>query len=305
MSDEHITSLSSSNTPYDFRSILADFVVPEHRPSTPEQDSSTPDSDVNQEASTPATSSGTVIEDNAIQYLLSLGYTVEQIIECVENHKGLKKSNEALEIISGVGTEELPGRIRIIEARLLATVTMPATIPMPATVPTSANAPTPTPTTMLTPTTVSTSAIVPTPDTVLTPATIPTPMNNKRELSEAFDEEPSSSSQDIKRPRTDSMDGETTGAPQATNAPLATKISRRGCPGDKPAENEKQWKCNPEDLLKRECWTSFKKFRKHFEVHHLQTYGADNSRWQCSFCSDSFAGPGYALIMHIWVTHFV
>lgn len=113
---EHIASSSSSTIPFDFRSVLADFEIPEHQPSTLEQNSSTPDIDVDQDASTTATSSGTVKEDNAIQYFLRLKFSPEQIIEFAKTHKDSKEygHNEALEIISGVGTEELPERIRTV-----------------------------------------------------------------------------------------------------------------------------------------------------------------------------------------------
>ncbi|RYO48601.1 hypothetical protein AA0116_g12370 [Alternaria tenuissima] len=271
MHHEHTASSSSSAIPFDFRSVLADFHIPEHQPSTPEQNPSTPEIDVYQDASTSAASSGTVKEDNAIQYFLCLRFSPEQIIDFAKTHKDSKKCGheEALEIISRVETEELPERIRTVKARLLSAAKMPAPMPTPATLSTPATLPTPTtvttPTTVLTPATVSTPATVPTPSTIITPAITPTLTSINRELLEAFDAEPAS--QGIKRPRIDSMNDElgSTAEPQATNAPKIKKAKRpdrRGCP-------DNDWKCVPEETKGRAKWTSMVQFKKHYKICHL------------------------------------
>ncbi|CAI9634146.1 unnamed protein product [Alternaria burnsii] len=313
---EHIASSSSSTIPFDFRSVLADFEIPEHQPSTLEQNSSTPDIDVDQDASTTATSSGTVKEDNAIQYFLRLKFSPEQIIKFAKTHKDSKEygHDEALEIISGVETEELPERIRTVKARLLSAATMSSPIPTAATLPTTATLPTSTtvstpttvttPTTVLTPATVFTSATVPTPGTIITSVIIPTPTCINREQFEAFDAEPAP--QGIKRPRIDSMNGElaSTAEPQATNAPKtkkARKLDRRGCP-------DNNWKCVPEETKGRAKWTSMVQFKKHYKTYHLGEGNKheDGDRLRCLLCDhDTFSQEGCALVEHIWHAHLV
>jgi hypothetical protein len=67
-------------------------------------------------ASTSAQLSGTVDEDKAIQLLLQRGLSPEQIIEFVRIHKKSKDAGNhaALDIISGVRTDELPERIHTV-----------------------------------------------------------------------------------------------------------------------------------------------------------------------------------------------
>jgi hypothetical protein len=150
------------------------------------------------------------------------------------------------------------------------------------------------------------------PPIVPVPAAIPTPMKLKREPSRDFDEKPESSSQGVKRARTASMEDkvpgsidapkpidapEPTAVPEPTDIPRPAKRHRRGCPGN-------FWGCKPAELRARKYWTSFKKFREHFESH-MEDYCIKGHRWKCDLCDDdSFGGDGYDLIKHLWDTHF-
>jgi hypothetical protein len=162
------------------------------------------------------------------------------------------------------------------------------------------------------------------PPIVPVPAAIPTPMKLKREPSEDFDEKPGSPSQGVKRARTASMEdkvpgsidvpkptyplgpmypSEPTDAPEPAAIPEPTDIlrpakrHRRGCP-------DNFWGCKPAELSARKYWTSFKKFRQHFESH-MENYRIEGYRWKCDLCDhDSFGGDGYDLKKHLWDTHF-
>jgi hypothetical protein len=80
-----------------------------------EQDVSTPDPDIKQEALIPAGSSDTVNEDTAIQFLLQ-SLRPQQIVQCVKIHKVSKDAGNhaALDVISGVHTDELLWRIHTV-----------------------------------------------------------------------------------------------------------------------------------------------------------------------------------------------
>ena len=75
------------------------------------------------------------------------------------------------------------------------------------------------------------------------------------------------------------------------------KTHRRGCPGN-------CWNCKPAELKPRTYWTSFKKFREHYQIH-LEDHRVNGHRWQCRLCDhDSFGGNGHDLMQHLWDTHF-
>lgn len=144
------------------------------------------------------------------------------------------------------------------------------------------------------------SATAPIPKTIPIFPAVQVSTKPKREPSENFDEKLYTCPQGAKRLRTTSVEEESGFAviPEPTNAPDVPKIVRRGCPGN-------FWKCKPDDLEKRTYWTSFLKFRKHFEAHHLDDNLTDDYRWKCHLCDhDSFGANGHNLMVHLWDTHF-
>ncbi|CAN9320907.1 unnamed protein product [Alternaria alternata] len=144
------------------------------------------------------------------------------------------------------------------------------------------------------------SATAPIPETISVLPAVQVSTKPKREPSEDFDEKLYSCPQGVKRVRTICVEEESEFAviPEPTNASDVPKIVRRGCPGD-------FWKCKPDELEKRTYWTSFLKFRKHFEAHHLDGNLTDDYRWKCHLCDhDSFGANGHNLMMHFWDTHF-
>ncbi|CAN9254861.1 unnamed protein product [Alternaria alternata] len=292
----HMPFSSPSPTLYDFLGIPNEEALDVQHDGNlaQEQNLSTPDSDTKQEASKPIQIVGTRAEDEAIKFLLRGGSSPEQIVQFVKVHKSSKEAGNhaALNIISGVQMDELLGRIHTVEARLMLTGHVPRITPVIATgsplttVPIIATVPLPT------------NVLLPKPK--LTPATVPVSTRLKREPSEDFEEKPHSSPQGAKRARTTSMNGDLDfpNGPEPTNPSESTTITRRGCPGD-------FWKCKLDDLKKRTYWTSFKKFRKHFEVHHLKHNVTDDYRWKCHLCDhDSFGGNGHDLMLHLWNVHF-
>lgn len=114
----HIPFSSPSPTLYDFLGIPNEEVldVQDDGDLAHEQDLSTPDSDTKQEASKPMQIVGTRDEDEAIQFLLRGGSSPEQIVQFVKVHKSSKEAGNhaALDIISGVQMDELPGRIHTV-----------------------------------------------------------------------------------------------------------------------------------------------------------------------------------------------
>ena len=110
MSDERIISRSISPTLYE------EIRLQDDSHSTHKQETSVTDTDGEPIASTPTQLSGTVDEDKAIQLLLQRGLSPEQIIEFVRIHKESKDAGNhaALDIISGVRTDELPERIHTV-----------------------------------------------------------------------------------------------------------------------------------------------------------------------------------------------
>ncbi|CAN9284630.1 unnamed protein product [Alternaria alternata] len=292
----HIPFSSPSPTLYDFLGIPNEEALgsQEDGDLAREQDLSTPESDTKQDTSKPVQIFGIMDEDEAIQFLLSGGSSPEQIVQFVKVHKSSKEAGNhaALDIISGVQPDELPGRIHTVEARLIsighvhrilpvfATGSPPAIVPTIATVPLPANAHFPEP--------------------EIIPATAPVSTRLKREPSEDFEEKPDSSPEGVKRARTTSMDEESDfpDGPEPKKSSEPTTITRRGCPGD-------FWKCKPNDLEKRTYWTSFKKFRQHFEAYHLENNRTNDYRWKCHLCDhDSFGGNGHGLLLHLWNAHF-
>jgi hypothetical protein len=114
----HITFRSPSPTLYDFLGIPSEevFGIQDDDDLAQEQDLLTSDSDTNQEASKPVQMLGTTDEDEAIQFLLRSGLSSEQIVQFVKIHKSSKEAGNhaALDIISGVQMDELPGRIHTV-----------------------------------------------------------------------------------------------------------------------------------------------------------------------------------------------
>ncbi|CAN9467248.1 unnamed protein product [Alternaria alternata] len=273
----HIPFSSPSPTLYDFLGIPNEEAldVQDDGDLAHEQDLSTPDSDTKQEASKPIQIVGTRDEDEAIQFLLRGGSSPEQIVQFVKVHKSSKEAGNhaALDIISGVQMDDLPGRIYTVGQYswlndLAKLICVRSTADFDRT--RAAN------------------------------HTLPVFMRLKREPSEDFEEKPDSSPEGAKRARTTSMNGELDfpDGPEPTNSSEPITITRRGCPGD-------FWKCKPDDLKKRTYWTSFKKFRKHFDAHHLEHNVTDDYRWKCHLCDhDSFGGNGHDLMLHLWNAHF-
>ncbi|RYN41604.1 hypothetical protein AA0114_g10753 [Alternaria tenuissima] len=108
--DEGIPSRSMSPTLYDLLGISKEmpFLVKQNIPML--------DPDGYLKVSIPAKSPNTVDEDQAIQHLLQGGLAPEQIIGFVKIHRVSKEAgnHEALDIISGVQTDELLERIHTV-----------------------------------------------------------------------------------------------------------------------------------------------------------------------------------------------
>jgi hypothetical protein len=114
----HIPFSSPSPTLYDFLGIPNEEALgsQEDGDLAREQDLSTPESDTKQDTSKPVQIFGIMDEDEAIQFLLSGGSSPEQIVQFVKVHKSSKEAGNhaALDIISGVQPDELPGRIHTV-----------------------------------------------------------------------------------------------------------------------------------------------------------------------------------------------
>jgi hypothetical protein len=117
MSDGRVPSLRPFPTSYDYLGIPNEEITgnPDNVDLTHEQDISIPNLDIKQEAPIPAESSGTLNEDKAIRFLLQ-SLRPEQIVQCVKIHKVSKDAGNhaALDVISGVHTNELLGRIHTV-----------------------------------------------------------------------------------------------------------------------------------------------------------------------------------------------
>ncbi|CAI9634144.1 unnamed protein product [Alternaria burnsii] len=262
ISDEGIPSSSMSPTLYDLLGITEGIPLPS------KQDISMLNPNAYPKVSTPAKSPDTVDEDKAIQLLLQGGLRPEQIINFVRIHKVSKEAgnHEALDIISGVQTDELLQRIHRVETLLVSAA------------PTSSN------------------------KSVFTAR--PTSIRLMREPSEGFDKKLDVSFQEAGRVSTAIMERhkpknvpESVDKSGATDVPGPAKTHRRGCPGN-------CWNCKPRELKPRTYWTSFKKFREHYKTH-LEDHRVEGHRWQCHLCDlDSFGGNGHDLMQHLWDAHF-
>ena len=117
MSTERIAYHTPSPTLYDFLGMPNEGlpVTPNDTHLACHPGASTPDSDIKQEALTPAASLGAVDEDKAIQFLLQ-SLRPEQIVQCVKIHNDSKDAgyHAALDVISGVQTDELLRRIHTV-----------------------------------------------------------------------------------------------------------------------------------------------------------------------------------------------
>jgi hypothetical protein len=136
------------------------------------------------------------------------------------------------------------------------------------------------------------------PTTIPIHSTIPVPKKRKRGIYEGLEDKCGVFSQRAKRaciipiyPKSES-----TNSAQPTHTTRPTKSHARGCPGH-------NWNCKPTELESRTYWTSFKKFREHYETH-LEDHRVEGYRWQCLLCNhDSFGGNGHNLVQHLWEIH--